>query len=95
MQKENCSGILKTNINKMAFCIKTGEEQLHLAANRRTEQTEGAPRAASQEEENPKYEYNRPQWPEDRQHAHTRHSESSGGTVWEALPKINMYALYA
>lgn len=68
----------------MELCIKTGEEQLHFAADRRPEQTEGAPRAAAQEEENQKYDYDRTQRPEDSQHAHTRHSESRSGTVWEA-----------
>lgn len=54
--------------------ICPGEEQLYLAAHRRAEQTEGAPRAAAQEEENQEYDYDWAQRPEDK-HTRTRHGE--------------------
>lgn len=63
----------------MNFCmLKTGEERLHLAADRRAEQTEGAPRAPAEEEENQRHDHNWTQRPEDGQHAHTGHGESRG-----------------
>lgn len=58
--------------------MNPGEEQLHLTAHWSAEQTEGAPRAAAEEEENPAHDYNGAQRPEDGQHAHTRHGESRG-----------------
>lgn len=60
---------------KTSFCQPAGEEQLHLAADRCAEQTEGAPRAAPQEEENQKYDFDRAQRSEDGQHPRTRHGE--------------------
>lgn len=50
---------------KLSYYTKTGEEQLHIAADRRAEQTEGASRAATEEEEDQKYSYYRAQRPED------------------------------
>lgn len=67
----------------MTFCAfpvgHPGKEQLHLAAHRRAESAEGAPRAAAQEEENPQYEHDGTQRPAGRQHAHPGHSESRMG----------------
>lgn len=56
--------------------LNPGEEQLHLAADRRAEQAEGAPGAAAEKEENQKHHDNRTQRPENDEHAHPGNGES-------------------
>lgn len=56
--------------------LNPGEEQLHLAADRRAEQAEGAPGAAAEKEENQKHDDNRTQRPENDEHAHPGNGES-------------------
>lgn len=56
--------------------LNPGEEQLHLAADRRAEQAEGAPGAAAEKEENQKHHNNRAQRPESDEHAHPGNGES-------------------
>lgn len=56
--------------------VAAGEEQLHLAAHRRTEQAEGAPGAAAEKEEDPEHDDDGSQRPEKQQHTHPGNGES-------------------